>query len=275
MRDLKGHVRLMDFGIAKSQAVDHSTGGGLTMTGTTMGTPEYMSPEQCMAEKIDGRSDIYSLGIVTYELFTGSVPFRGDSPVATLFKHLNEPVPFETPGAARIPVAAVSVLRKTLAKNREDRYPAAAALAEALRVARQQTLEALATESAPTARVAAVPLPGPGFATPTPTPPDRRRSTRLETPVNFMLRRTGSAGKVLQEERTVAENIGRGGARVFTSFPSMAPGDIVYLEQVDGPFKTRAEVRGTYVGKDGVRRLNLHFVDSPAPDYLVHVDESR
>jgi serine/threonine protein kinase len=276
MRDMKGHVRLMDFGIAKSQAMDHSTGaGGLTMTGTTMGTPEYMSPEQCMAEKIDGRSDIYSLGVVTYELFTGSVPFRGDTPVATLFKHLNEPVPFETPGAARIPVAAVPVLRKTLAKNREDRYASASAMAEALRAARLKTKEALVTESAPTARIAAVPGLAPGIATPTPTPPDRRRATRLETPVNFMLRRVGSAGKVLQEERTVAENIGRGGARVFTSFPSMAPGDIVHLEQVDGPFKTRAEVRGTYVGKDKVRRLNLRFLDSPAPDYLVHVDESR
>jgi len=276
MRDPKGRVRLMDFGIAKSEATDHSTGGGgLTIEGQTMGTPEYMSPEQCMAEKIDGRSDVYSLGVVIYELFTGSVPFRGDSPVATLFKHINEPVPFEGPVAARIPLAAVPVLRKALAKNREDRYASAASLAEALRGARQSVKDAVAADAAPTSRIAIVPPPVSGVATPTPTPRDRRRATRLETPVNFMLRRVGSAGKVLQEERTVAENIGRGGARVFTSISSMAPGDIVHLEQVDGPFKTRAEVRGTYVGKDRVRRLNLRFLDSPAPDYLVHVDETR
>ena len=66
---------------------------------------------------------------------------------------------------------------------------------------------------------------------------------------------------------------GRGGARVMTSIASLAPGDIVHLEEVGGPFKTRAEVRGSYVGKDRIRRLNLRFLDSPAPDYLVHVDE--
>jgi hypothetical protein len=55
---------------------------------------------------------------------------------------------------------------------------------------------------------------------------------------------------------------------------ALATGDIVHLEEVGGPFKTRAEVRGTYVGKDNIRRLNLHFLDSPAPDYLVHVDTS-
>ena len=61
----------------------------------------------------------------------------------------------------------------------------------------------------------------------------------------------------------------------MTSMSSLAPGDIVHLEEVGGPFKTRAEVRGSYVGKDSIRRLNLHFLDSPAPDYLVHVDESE
>jgi hypothetical protein len=210
---------------------------------------------------------------VLYELFTGTVPFRGDTPVATLFKHLNEAVPFEGPAAARIPIAAIPVLRKALAKNREDRFDSAASLAEALREARRRTRESTVAEAAPTASVAALP---PGAATtPTPTPPERRRATRLATPVNFKLRRVGSAGQVLQEELTFAENIGRGGAQVITAFSSLAPGDIVHLDQVDGPFKTRAEVRGTYVGKDRMRRLNLRFLDSPAPDYLVHVDESR
>jgi len=212
---------------------------------------------------------------VIYEIFTGTVPFRGDSPVATLFKHINEPVPFEGAAAARIPLAAVPVLRKALAKSRDARYASAAALAEALREACLQTKDGLPADVAPTGALPVIlPSGAPAGVTPTPTPPDRRRVTRLDIPVNFMLRRVGTAGKVLQEERTVAENMGRGGARVFTSMSSLAPGDIVHLEHVDGPFKTRAEVRGTYVGKDRVRRLNLRFLDSPAPDYLVHVDNS-
>ena len=117
-----------------------------------------------------------------------------------------------------------------------------------------------------------------GPVTPAPTP-ERRRVTRLDIFVNFVLRRQGTLGTLLQEERTIAENIGRGGARVPTTMSSLVPGDIVYLEEVGSsakePFKTRGEVRGTYVGKDGIRRLNLHFLDRPAPDYLVHVDEGE
>jgi serine/threonine protein kinase len=274
MRDPSGRVRLMDFGIAKSEATDRSTGGGgLTTTGQIMGTPEYMSPEQCLGDKINHLSDVYALGIVIYEIFTGTVPFRGDTPVATLFKHIQDPVPFEGPVAARIPLAAVPVLRKALAKNRADRFASATSLAEALRRAQQQAKDGVPADAAPTGSVAAAVPPGAPGATPTPTPSERRRVTRLDIFVNFIIRRVGTAGTVLQEERTIAENVGRGGARVMTSMAALAPGDIVHLEEVGGPFKTRAEVRGSYVGKDRIRRLNLRFLDSPAPDYLVHVDE--
>ncbi|HEY8234984.1 MAG TPA: serine/threonine-protein kinase, partial [Vicinamibacteria bacterium] len=273
MRDNAGRVRLMDFGIAKISGSDRSTGGGgLTSTGQIMGTPEYMSPEQCLGDKIDHRSDIYALGIAVYEVFSGTVPFRGDTPVATLFKHIQDPVPFEGPVAARIPLAAVPVLRKALAKNRAERYASAAEMAEALRKAQQKAASGMPEDVMPTGGhpVVVVDDSGTGgMATPT----DRRRVTRLDIFVNFMIRRVGTAGTVLQEERTIAENVGRGGARVMTSMASLAPGDIVHLDEVGGPFKTRAEVRGTYVGKDRIRRLNLRFLDSPAPDYLVHVDE--
>jgi serine/threonine protein kinase len=274
MRDGRGLVRLMDFGIAKIEGGDRSTGAGLTTTGQIMGTPEYMSPEQCLGDKIDHRSDVYALGIVIYELFTGSVPFRGDTPVATLFKHIQDPVPFEGAWASRIPIAAVPVLRKALAKNRADRFASSAAMAEALRKAQQQTASGTPPDLAPTKGIPAVAPSGTG-AMPvlsTDTPADRRRVTRLDIPVNFILRRVGTLGTVLQEERTIAENCGRGGARVMTTITSLLIGDIVHLEEVGGPFKTRANVRGSYVGRDGIRRLNLQFLDSPAPDYLVHVD---
>jgi serine/threonine protein kinase len=274
MRDPGGRVRLMDFGIAKIEGGDRSgSGGGLTMEGQIMGTPEYMSPEQCLGDRIDHRSDIYALGIVIYEIFTGTVPFRGDTPVATLFKHIQDPVPFDGIPAARIPLPAVPVLRKALAKNRADRYAAASEAAEALRRAQQKTLSGEAEDTAPTSRLARVPAPDLGEVPPTPAPTDRRRSSRLEIPVNFRMRRLGTAGTVLQEERTVAENMSRGGARIFTTMSALVAGDIVHLEHVDGPFKTRAEVRGSYVGKDNIRRLNVRFLDSPAPDYLVHVDD--
>jgi predicted Ser/Thr protein kinase len=275
MRDKTGRVRLMDFGIAKIGGGDRSSGpGGLTSTGQIMGTPEYMSPEQCLGDKIDHRSDVYALGIAVYEIFSGTVPFRGDTPVATLFKHIQDPVPFEGPAAARIPLSAVPVLRKALAKNKDERYATAAEMAEALRKARQLARSGeVPADAAPTGgHPVIVPIAG-GGAEVTPTPSERRRVTRLDIVVNFVLRRVGTAGTVLQEERTIAENIGRGGARVPTTFTSLAPGDIVHLEEVGGPFKTRAEVRGSYVSKDRVRRLNLRFLDSPAPDYLVHVDE--
>jgi serine/threonine protein kinase len=272
MRDPGGRVRLMDFGIAKEGAERSSGAGSLTLTGQIMGTPEYMSPEQCLGDKIDHRSDVYALGIVVYEIFTGNVPFRGDSPVATLFKHIQDPVPFEGPVAARIPLPAVEVLRKALAKNRAERFGSAGEMAEALRKAHEQTLAGPSSEDAPTSRIPVfVPPEAAEAAT---TPVERRRSSRLDIPVNFKMRRLGTAGTVLQEERTVAENMGRGGARVFTMMASLVPGDIIHLEHVDGPFKTRAEVRGSYVGRDNIRRLNLHFLDSPAPDYLVRVDAS-
>jgi serine/threonine protein kinase len=272
MRDPGGRVRLMDFGIAKSDATDRSSAGGLTSAGQIMGTPEYMSPEQCQGDRIDSRSDVYALGVVVYEIFTGTVPFRGDTPVATLFKHIQEPVPFEGPVAARIPLAAVKVLRRALAKRADDRFASAGQLAEALRKAHQETLAGTPADAAPTSGLPSLVPPG-ASASATPTPSERRRAGRLDIFVNFSLKRLGSAGHVLQEERTIAENVGRGGARILTSFASLAPGDIVHLEEVGGPYKTRAEVRGSYVGKDNIRRLNVRFLDSPAPDYLVHVDD--
>jgi serine/threonine protein kinase len=271
MRDKRGLVRLMDFGIAKVTGGDRSSGAGLTTTGQIMGTPEYMSPEQCLGDTIDHRSDIYALGVVVYEMFTGVVPFRGDTPVATLFKHIQDPVPFEGPVAGHIPLPAVPVLRKALAKDRADRFENAGEMADALAAAARKAAASAPEDSLPTAGMSSVPAGGVDTSTPTPTPSERRRGTRLDIFVNFVLRRVGTLGTVLQEERTIAENIARYGARVCTTMSSLVPGDIVHLEEVGGVFKTKAEVRGTYVGKDGIRRLNLLF-DKPAPDYMVHVD---
>jgi hypothetical protein len=130
MIDGRGVVRLMDFGIAKESRKDLTTSA--TDTGHFVGTPEYMSPEQIRGERLDHRSDIYSLGIVVFETFTGELPFRGDTPVATIFKHLQEPVRFETRGAV-MPEPARPVVQKALAKERSERFATALEMREALR----------------------------------------------------------------------------------------------------------------------------------------------
>jgi serine/threonine protein kinase len=279
MRDGRGVVRLMDFGIAKE---DNDTGSGaLTSTGQVMGTPEYMSPEQCRGEKIDFRSDIYALGIVNYEIFTGQVPFHGDTPVATIFKHIQDPVPLSGSVAARIPLSAVPILRRALAKDRIGRYETASEMATALRQARADCGGATGTLSIPAGVAGPPPLTrsqgsGPLDLPPAPGPyADRRQSTRLDIFVNFVLKRVGTLGTVLQEERTIAENISRTGARVMTSMTAVTTGDVVQLQEIGGGFQTRAEVRNAYVGRDNIRRLNLRFVDGPAPDRLVKTDGAR
>jgi serine/threonine protein kinase len=127
-----GSVRLMDFGIAKPAAAEPTVAG---VSGYVLGTPEYMSPEQARGLPVDFRSDLYSLGIVIYEAFTGRVPFRGDSPVSTLMMQAEAPPPLQGPAAERIPPALVPVLRRLLAKRPQDRPGSAGELAESLRQA--------------------------------------------------------------------------------------------------------------------------------------------
>lgn len=132
MRNELGVVKLMDFGIAKPTAGESTAG---TATGLIMGTPEYMSPEQARGQAVDARSDVYSMGIVIFEIFTGELPFRADTPLATLYKQMDEPPPLEGARARRIPAQVVGVLRIALAKDRGERYASASALLLALRAA--------------------------------------------------------------------------------------------------------------------------------------------
>jgi eukaryotic-like serine/threonine-protein kinase len=132
MRDRAGAVRVMDFGIAKQH---RGTTGGVTLTdvtGSLMGTPEYMSPEQLRGEAVDFRSDLYSLGVVLHELFTGAVPFRGETPVATIVRQLHDPPDLGSPA---LPGPLRAVLARALAKRADDRYQTAEEMGRALRSA--------------------------------------------------------------------------------------------------------------------------------------------
>lgn len=134
IRDASGTVRLMDFGIAKRYGE-----ATLTATGNIMGTPEYMSPEQAQGHSVDFRSDVYALGVVIYELFTGRVPFKGDTPISTILKQLNEPPPLDVPPT--LPAELKPILRRCLAKDPEARPSSARQVAEGLRRARERGIE--------------------------------------------------------------------------------------------------------------------------------------
>jgi hypothetical protein len=97
---------------------------------------------------------------------------------------------------------------------------------------------------------------------------DRRNYDRLEIPVNLFLRRLDASGGVSHEEQTLADNIGRGGARVMTGIADAAPGEVFEISELGGDFQTRAVVRGTAKGVDHIQRLNLEFLERPAPPRL-------
>ncbi len=129
MRDRARVVRVMDFGIAKHH-VGATGGHTVTATGSLMGTPEYMSPEQLRGEPVGFRSDLYSFGIVIHELFTGALPFRGDSPVVTILRQIQDEPKLDVPG---LPLTLRPILRRVLAKDPARRFETADEMRSALR----------------------------------------------------------------------------------------------------------------------------------------------
>ncbi|HZO10472.1 MAG TPA: serine/threonine-protein kinase, partial [Myxococcota bacterium] len=130
-----GQLKVMDFGIAKLE-----TGANLTSTGSIMGTPNYMSPEQAKGLRVDGRSDSFSLGCVLYECLTGAKPFQGESVSVILVKILTEEPPPVDLAAAGLPAEIGAVLRRAVAKDPAARYASGKELVEALRTAGHTTV---------------------------------------------------------------------------------------------------------------------------------------
>jgi serine/threonine-protein kinase len=124
-----GRPLLTDFGIAK--VLSQST--HLTRTGTSIGTPEYMAPEQLQGQEVDGRADIYALGVVLYELLSGWSPFSAPTPMAIMYKQMNEPPPPLRQMNVTIPTWLEGVVDKALAKQPQDRFQRASEMATALR----------------------------------------------------------------------------------------------------------------------------------------------
>jgi serine/threonine protein kinase/ligand-binding sensor domain-containing protein len=131
--DSRGDVFLTDFGIAKILEGDSK----FSTTGSITGTPAYMSPEQAQGERVDLRSDIYSLGIVLYEMVSGRVPFEAETPMAVALKHISAPLPLPSSIKPDIDPEIERVILKALAKDRNDRYATCQELSDAWRQAYQ------------------------------------------------------------------------------------------------------------------------------------------
>jgi len=191
MFDEHGHAVVTDFGIAKAVS-----GGKLTGTGMSIGTPHYMSPEQAKAQALDGRSDIYSLGVVAYQCLTGSVPFDGEDSFSIGYKHIMEELPappLENPEKRQL----FEIIRKMMAKTPAQRFQNADELVNVLEGGRSVSFTTDATQAFPSmsgARLAAQPT----------TPLPRATGTRPGG---------GSAGAVLptlvgeQPRRSVAAGL--------------------------------------------------------------------
>lgn len=200
--DSHQHTLLADFGMARLQ-----NDSGLTATGAIVGTPAYMSPEATEGVQVDERADIYSLGVVLYEMVTGTTPYKGDTPLSVVVKQLSEPLPPPTQFNPDLPQAVEDVLLKALAKDPDERYQTATELKAALRGLQTQPPRVATTQHATEA--AQPSLAPPAFA----PPPAKKNLGLLVTGVVLLV---GLIGVMLfvflggQPDSTASDNTATG-----------------------------------------------------------------
>ena len=148
LMDAEGDTFLTDFGLAKML----ESSAQLTETGVGIGTPTYMSPEQGQAQKVDSRTDVYSLGVILYEMVTGRAPYEAETPLAVVLKHITEPLPLPRSIQPDLPEEVERVILRALAKEPDDRYQTAGEMVRALDAAVRAAEAAARTEPGAAAR---------------------------------------------------------------------------------------------------------------------------
>ncbi|HEY4346370.1 MAG TPA: protein kinase [Gaiellaceae bacterium] len=185
----KGEAKVTDFGIARPL---ESQGGGETATGTVLGTCDYISPEQAQGARVDEQTDVYSLGIVVYELLTGEVPFQGDNFVAVAMQHINAPPPPISLKRPEVPRRLEQAVDRALAKHPEDRFPSMNAFCAELEAS---LAEVRANED--TGMTGVLPVVKPQRGRRAPRAPRRRRSRKPLVALVFLGLAIGAAALVL------------------------------------------------------------------------------
>jgi eukaryotic-like serine/threonine-protein kinase len=188
--DDDGVAKVTDFGIARSL----EPADGLTETGTLLGTSEYIAPEQASGNRVDERSDQYSLAAVLYELLTGEPPYSGENFMAVAMKHIREPVPSVRQRRPDVSPRLDAIVARAMAKRPEDRFPSTDALMAALEAERSETGAREASADGDTASIEAPTLPPPP---PPPVTGPRRRPKRFPLPLFLGLLVVGVAALVL------------------------------------------------------------------------------
>jgi serine/threonine protein kinase len=202
-----GDAKVTDFGIARSLDVEH----GVTQTGTVLGTSNYLSPEQAGGQPTTPSTDIYSLGVVVYELLTAEVPFSGENFVAIAMKHLNEPAPDVLAKRPDVPLRLAAAVDRALAKHPGDRFPTMGAFATELR----QCLTDLETPDAERTLI----VPSPVLKA---SRPHRARPPRSRAPLYALL-------GLLAVGAIVAGVLALGGSKNHSSPPAAAAGIAITL----------------------------------------------
>ena len=260
MLDQEGNVKIMDFGIARAGD------SGMTEVGAVLGTARYLAPEQAKGHQVDPRSDLYSVGIVLYEMLTGTVPFKGDTAVTVALKHVNE-MPMEpseiVPG---MPYSLNRIVLKAIAKDADDRYQSAEEFARDVRAAQAGGPIAAAGFDAESERTRLMRA-APDVAAATGVrrsvaveeePPRRRRWPLVVVVLVLLLAVAGAAYGIMQSlggERVpsvVGEQRDAAIAKLEEAgFQAVVAGDEYSDEQEEGGVVRQAPVGGTDLRKGG------------------------
>ena len=214
-----GRVKVADFGIARVEASE------LTQTGTIMGTPSYMSPEQFMGHPVDGRSDLFSCGVILYQLLTGEKPFNGESSTTIMYKVLREEPAPPSQLNVSLPPALDAVIKKALAKAPDQRYQTGREFAQALQAAVAASASSQPSAIAQPAAPIRVPqAPGRAAAKDVPSAAPQPRATALWVAATAAVVALVAGGYILLAPgRQAAPVVAQGTGTPAAVVPAVAP----------------------------------------------------